>query len=741
MLVPVEVCGNTYPFRHILSSKFGLKWKRAKSCFASRMEASSPTLRRLAEYCNEFRLTLRVNGVATSGARGKAGNGSSNRTSDDFDLFILDLENEGGDENLPGKVGGLPPAPGPAEGEHSLIHKDVAVCPADVPNFDVKPWFEETMFPEPRSEQAQVLPLIVEAIHEGYENIIVECPTGSGKSALSMMLPKMLDSDAYISTHLKGLQAQYMREMPFMRSVMGRGNYSCKLRVPAGLRNVEFADNALSLHHAGHEDTSIEPPKAHLAPCRTCGPKFKCDYKPAVKEGRYDWNTDPDKLCDYFGALAAAQRSRYFISNNYYLMGLGSAGEAMLPTRDLLICDEAHHLPDALAGFYATDISQRNLERLIGIPSFDDITKSGDDSMSKNRQRMLMPWTPSSKSWGFPQVPSIKVETEDRIRNIGSKVWVAYLSKLRKEVAKRIEQEKYEEKDLAYAYNFVHKLLKLEVELEGNHLNWVWSKDDEEDPIFVSFKPLDVGEDAHDILLRMGRQRVFMSATIPSPHVFMRELGLDKEKTAIIRVTYSSFPTGNRPIVTTIKGGRMSYSGRSDDSFTETAQAILQIMDLHPNEKGLILPYTNEIESRLLEEIERLDSKAYQRILTHGKDASEREEVLEEVEVTPTPDVLMSTYTNQGYDGKHCGFAIICKLPFPPLGDVRTAKKMKKDSEWYKSETAGALVQMCGRVVRSSDDTGITYIVDPTFEFHYNKGFENQPLKNFFPPYINEAVM
>ena len=144
MLVPVEVCGNTYPFRHILSSKFGLKWRRADSCFSSRMEATSPTLRRLAEYCNEFRLTLRVNGVATSGARGKAGNGSSERTSDDFDLFILDLENEGGDENIPGKIGGLPPAPGP-EKELTLVHKNIAVCPADVPNFDVKPWFEEIL--------------------------------------------------------------------------------------------------------------------------------------------------------------------------------------------------------------------------------------------------------------------------------------------------------------------------------------------------------------------------------------------------------------------------------------------------------------------------------------------------------------------------------------------------------------------------------------------------------------------
>lgn len=185
----------------------------------------------------------------------------------------------------------------------------------------------------------------------------------------------------------------------------------------------------------------------------------------------------------------------------------------------------------------------------------------------------------------------------------------------------------------------------------------------------------------------------------------------------------------------------MSYSGRNDDAFTQTAEAILQIMDIHEDEKGIILPYTNEIEERLLEEIKRLDAGAYQRLMTHSKDAAEREEVLEEFEVCPDPAVLLSTYVNQGYDGKHCGFAIIVKIPFPPLGDVRTVKKMERDEEWYKSETAGSLIQMCGRVVRSVEDTGITYIVDPTFDFHYNKGINGQPLRKFIPSYINEAIL
>ncbi len=736
MLVTAEVSGNTYPFRHILQKRFGLKWKRNHGVFSKRMENSGNNLRRLAEYCNEFRLTLRVNGAVAGGVRGE---GSKNGGAiDDFDLFVLDIE--GKESPIPGKLGGMPPAPGPSEDD--LKFAEIAVCPDTVPSFDVTPWFEGTRFPEPRDEQAQLLPLITEALHDGYENIIVECPTGSGKSALAMMIPKMLDSDAYISTHLKGLQAQYMREMPFMRSVMGRANYTCNLHVPAGLRNVEAADTALALHEDGLEDTSITPPKANLAPCRTCGPKFKCSYKPPAKEGRYDWKADPDKMCDYFAALTNAQRSRFFISNNYYLMGLGQAGEAMLPTRDLLICDEAHHLPDALTSFYAMDISIRHLERLIGFPTFDDTTKADDNSLARQRTRALEPWSPSTKdAWGFPKVPSIKPKTENRIRDIGSKVWLAYLGKLRQKIAARIEAEEYDEKDLSFAYNYVQTLLHLEVSLENNHDNWVWTKDDEDDPMFVSFKPIEIGEDAESMLLRLGRQRIFMSATIPSPDVFMRELGMNKEKTLFLKVDYSSFPTGNRPIITTIKGGKMSYGGRNDDAFTETANAILQIMDLHDHEKGIILPYTNEIEEKLYDEIKRLDPDAHDRLMTHSKEATDREEVLAEFEICPDPAVLLSTYVNQGYDGKHCGFAIIVKIPFPPLGDVRTVKKMERDEDWYKAETAGSLIQMCGRVVRSVDDTGITYIVDPSFDFHYNKGINNQPLKNYMPSYIDEAIM
>ena len=62
-------------------------------------------------------------------------------------------------------------------------------------------------------------------------------------------------------------------------------------------------------------------------------------------------------------------------------------------------------------------------------------------------------------------------------------------------------------------------------------------------------------------------------------------------------------------------------------------------------------------------------------------------------------------------------FCIVVKIPFPALGDVRTAKKMKANPDWYKMQTAIELTQMLGRVVRSNTDVGHYYIIDPSFWF------------------------
>ena len=56
---------------------------------------------------------------------------------------------------------------------------------------DMKPllvnldYFKGSPFPIPRKEQEVVIPLIADELRKGVKNIILELPTGTGKSAIS----------------------------------------------------------------------------------------------------------------------------------------------------------------------------------------------------------------------------------------------------------------------------------------------------------------------------------------------------------------------------------------------------------------------------------------------------------------------------------------------------------------------------------------------------------------------------
>ena len=74
-------------------------------------------------------------------------------------------------------------------------------------------------------------------------------------------------------------------------------------------------------------------------------------------------------------------------------------------------------------------------------------------------------------------------------------------------------------------------------------------------------------------------------------------------------------------------------------------------------------------------------------------------------------------------------FQIVCKVPYPYLGDKLVKKKMNKWKWWYPMQTAKTIVQAVGRSVRSDTDSAVTYILDSDFErfFSMNKSlFPNE---------------
>ena len=250
-MVRIEVRGSTRRFRDVLRNSYDLRWDKLSMCYAGEMKLSERRIRNLVRFCEKFNLPVSVDGVQFK---------SSAEDVEDEDSFKIEPVKTSRVSAL-GKVGSERLMP-TKEGAQAPGYQEIHLTSDSEIDFDnYQRWVDETLFEDARPEQKQVIPAVAKVLRKGYKNVIIESPTGSGKSAFSMVLPKMFGSDkksSYVLTHLKGLQAQYLAEMPFMESIMGRGNYGCKLDVEAGCRDIEVAEAAVQRARAG------------IAPAKSC---------------------------------------------------------------------------------------------------------------------------------------------------------------------------------------------------------------------------------------------------------------------------------------------------------------------------------------------------------------------------------------------------------------------------------------------------------------------------------------
>lgn len=84
-------------------------------------------------------------------------------------------------------------------------------------------------FKEIRPKQLEVLEQIADAINTGFKYIVLEAPTGFGKSPVAIAVGRTLGS-SYMCSATKDLQTQYTNDFPFLRSIKGMGNFDCLVK-------------------------------------------------------------------------------------------------------------------------------------------------------------------------------------------------------------------------------------------------------------------------------------------------------------------------------------------------------------------------------------------------------------------------------------------------------------------------------------------------------------------------------
>lgn len=170
-------------------------------------------------------------------------------------------------------------------------------------------------YPRYREGQREALDEVRAAFDAGTRFVILEAPTGAGKSALAVALAREANG-AYLLTAQKLLQAQYLRDFPDLASMTGRANYDCLV-----------ADT-----HAA------------AAPC-LLGRTF-----PACDD------------CPYFTAKDVALAADATVMNYPYFLAETHHAGAFAP-RELLVLDEAHNAEAALMRFVEVRLADADLAR------------------------------------------------------------------------------------------------------------------------------------------------------------------------------------------------------------------------------------------------------------------------------------------------------------------------------------------------------------------------------------------
>jgi hypothetical protein len=108
-------------------------------------------------------------------------------------------------------------------------------------------------FDHMRKNQFIVFQKIVNAFNGGYKFVILEAPTGFGKSPEAVTIALTLGT-GYILTATKDLQAQYKRDFPFIRTAKGATNFSC-LAIQDLIKNEMYVCNTCNSSSHKHHST------------------------------------------------------------------------------------------------------------------------------------------------------------------------------------------------------------------------------------------------------------------------------------------------------------------------------------------------------------------------------------------------------------------------------------------------------------------------------------------------------
>lgn len=541
---------------------------------------------------------------------------------------------------------------------------------------------------EIRDKQADALKFIEKAVKLGYTDIVVQAPTGIGKSAIGVCAGFWMANE--VQYQAEGQEeiingAYYLITQKLLQDQLSSDSLSFQpqYRSCASIKtSEEYPCEVFGTCGAGMRASSIAGKTAEK---RLNSGKSLLKVCPAISQRSCSYRIAKDK---FLNSTIAITNYPYFFTSRLYTDDMVQ--------RKLLVLDEAHTVETQVIRFIDASVSQEQIIKWVGprdIPNIQSLAEYSEWLESVYIPKLILVYENMLEL-------SILTDSPDEAKS----------------------------KELVELDKHICKIARAISDFESDRDNWIFWREDNRDKTDFQYiaRPVFGARHATQFLKPTAKVRLYMSAYLGAKEIYCRNLGLNPSKTAWLSLD-SDFPIERRKVHSYSLG---SMSMKSKEASTPAIlRAVVKIAKSN-TERGIIHGHSYELCKKIFDD---LTSAGLGHRLVFPKNADEREESFG-LHGSKEGSILISPSMTTGFDFKEdlARWQILPKIPYQSLSCKQTVARLERDPDNYVLQTLTTIIQACGRICRSESDFGITFILDSDLKVVWEKAERLKMIPNWW---------
>ena len=390
-----------------------------------------------------------------------------------------------------------------------------------------------------RPQQESLCEETMQAFDDGKTIVMLEAPTGTGKSYFAMMIMRQYREKIHakakfdLLTCTKMLQTQYFEDFDFINNLWGKSNYRCEKYNT----DCEFGKDMCDLNKTRCE---------------------ACPYDEALK----NWKSGVVSLTNF----------HLFDMYAIFVPDILEQRNA-----DVLVIDEAHNFEELFSDFISVSLSFRYLKRF-KLPNeklafYEKVLKKIDvmeDFITLLEEHVVV------------DIRAAITEMEELVKsaNISNKEFI---------------------KLIRDGNGLIDKIGYFKTQYEADPDNWVIERQlNQNDEVTLKAEPVWSAEYLKELVWSRYKHVILMSGTMLDLRMFSELMGVEDDKTHWISID-SPFPLENRPVYY-IPVGKMTKDNK-EEAFNDMIPYIKKILKKYKDSKGIIHTNTYELSNWISDHI------------------------------------------------------------------------------------------------------------------------------------------